>query len=312
MYDNEPERIYEAACRLVHQGISVIPTGGGISRKAKEPHVVALKASGHTRIDQEGQLRSSWKSMQQQLPSADDLRTWFLQIRARGLGMVTGAISGFVVIDVDLAGLPLMRELGWTPHVYSPSGGAHLYLKHPGWFVQSNASRNKKTLPPGFDVRGDGGYIMFPPSRNRQGQYQRTGERRPLPVQDVPEKVTVAGETYHLREALGLSEPEGEQGIPIPYRPFEGSDDDRCPMSVMLDRAADYAPESRNRGAFMLGLWANANGYRLDETLMAAEEYVWMVQGVKSSPFTVEEARSAVRSAYSYPRKEPWIKREAR
>lgn len=310
MYDQEPEQIYKVACSLVSQGISVIPTGGGFSQKAKEPHVVALKATGHTQVNTDGQLRSSWKPMQQQLPSADDLRTWFLQTRARGLGMVTGAISGYIVIDVDLAGLTLMRELGWKPHVYSPSGGAHLYLKHPGWFVQSNASRNKKALPPGFDIRADGGYIMFPPSRNRQGQYRRTDERRALQVKDVPEVVTVAGETYKLREALGLTEPEGEQGIPIPYRPFEGHDDDRCPMSVMLDRAADYAPESRNKGAFMLGLWANANGYRQDETLRAAEEYVWMVQGVKVSPFTLDEARSAVRSAYTYPKKEPWTKRE--
>ncbi|MFC3860338.1 hypothetical protein ACFOPQ_06115 [Deinococcus antarcticus] len=78
----------------------------------------------------------------------------------------------------------------------------------------------------------------------------------------------------------------------------------------MLDRAADYAPDSRNKGAFMLGIWANANGYRRDETLNTAEEYVWMVQGVKSTPFTVDEARSAIRSAYTYPQKEPWKRRE--
>lgn len=311
MYDNEPEQILQVARQLVSQGISVIPTGGGISQRAKQPHAQALIASGHTYQNSDGETRASWKPMQSRLPTQADLETWYLQTRARGLGMVTGAISGYVVIDVDVEGLPLMRELGWKPHVISPSGGAHLYLKHPGWFVQSNASKNKKALPPGFDVRGDGGYIMFPPSRNRKGQYRRTDERRRLLVEDVPEEVTVDGQTYQLREALGLTPPapEPEMTERASFTPFY-ADDDRCPMSVMLDRAADYAVDSRNKGAFMLGLWANANGYSCEEAISAAFDYTGMVQGVKSTPFTVEEARTAIASAYTYPRKDPWVRKE--
>lgn len=178
MCDDEPEQIYRAACLLVSQGISVIPTGGGVSQRAKEPHKQALIASGHTSTNGSRELRASWKPMQTQLSSAEDLQTWYMQTRARGLlGMVTGELSGYVVIDVDLEGLPLLHELGWKPHVISPSGGAHLYLYHPGWFVPSSTSKSKKTSPPGFDMRGDGGYIMFPPSRNRQGFYRRTDER---------------------------------------------------------------------------------------------------------------------------------------
>lgn len=312
MSDHEPEQIYEAACRLVQQGISVIPTGGGVSKAAKEPHKQALIASGHTYINEAGETRASWKPMQFKLPTRADLETWFLQTRARGLGMVTGELSGYVVIDIDCEGLPLMAALGWKPHVISPSGGAHLYLNHPGWFVQSAASKNKKTLPAGFDVRGDGGYIMFPPSRNRAGFYRRTDHRRKLSIDDVPEEVTVEGKTYQLRQALGLTPPAPEperQGRPS-FTPFY-ADDDRCPLHVILDRAADYASDSRNKGAFMLGLWANANGYRVEETLYAAHDYLEMVQGVKRTPFTLEEAQKAVRSAYTYPKKEPWKKREA-
>lgn len=312
MYDNESEQIYEAACHLVRRGISVIPTGGGVSQGAKEPHKQALIASGHTYTNGNGQIRASWKPMQTQLPTSEDLRTWYMGVRARGLGMVTGELSGYVVIDVDLEGLPLMHELGWTPHVVSPSGGAHLYLHHPGWSVQSNASKNKKTLPPGFDVRGDGGYIMFPPSRNRQGFYRRTDQRQRLSVMDVPEEVTVAGETYRLRQALGLTPPALQEPRNAERPGFQPSyaDDDRCPLFVILDRAADYAPDSRNKGAFMLGLWANANDYSRDEALRAAGEYVDMVQGVKRAPFTLDEAQKAVASAYTYPKKERWEKRK--
>ncbi|MFB9992838.1 bifunctional DNA primase/polymerase [Deinococcus oregonensis] len=311
MGDNEPERIYRAACQLVGQGISVLPTGGGISLKAKQPHVQALKASGYTSTTEQGRVRGSWKPLQHELPTADDLKVWFLQIRAGGLGIVTGAMSGYVVIDVDRAGLPLMRELGWKPHVLSPSGGAHLYLQHPGWFVPSNASHTKCALPPGVDVRGDGGYIMFPPSRTRTGVYQRTDERRRLHVADVPERVRVAEKTYHLREALGLTRPIPQEPPSAKWPSVHSVDaDDRCPLSVMLDRAADYALESRNKGAFMLGLWAHANGYSREDALSAAHEYTEMVRGVKPSPFGVEEAQTAITSAYTYPRKDSWKRQE--
>lgn len=312
LYDDEAERVYEAACHLVRQGISVIPTGGGVSQGAKAPHKQALIASGHTSLNTDGEPRASWKPMQTQLPTAQDLNIWYRQVRARGLGMVTGELSGYIVIDVDLEGLPLMHELGWKPHVISPSGGAHLYLHHPGWYVQSNASKNKKTLPPGFDVRGDGGYIMFPPSRNRQGFYRRTEQRQRLRMEEVPETVTVAGETYRLRQALGLTPPAPQEPRSAERTSFQPSfsDEERCPMFLMLDRAADYAADSRNKGAFMLGLWANANGYNMGEALRAAGEYTDIVQGVKRTPFTLEEAQKAVASAFTYPKKDPWTRRE--
>lgn len=244
MYDDEPEQIYRVACLLVRQGISVIPTGGGVSVRAKEPHKQALIASGHTYTNDDGELRASWKPMQTQLPTAEDLKIWYTGVRARGLGMVTGKLSGYVVVDADLEGLPLLHELGWKPHVISPSGGAHLYLHHPGWFVPSNASKNKKTLPPGFDVRGDGGYIMFPPSRNRQGFYRRTDQRRRLCTEDVPEEVTVAGETYSLRQALGLTLPAPRESQAAQQSNFGSLDanDERCPMFLVLGRAALPAP----------------------------------------------------------------------
>ncbi|CAM3599448.1 hypothetical protein DESA109040_17490 [Deinococcus saxicola] len=73
MYDDESEQIYEAAYHLVRQGISVIPTSGGVSQGAKEPHKQALIASGHTYTNGDGELRASWKLLQTQLPTAKDL-----------------------------------------------------------------------------------------------------------------------------------------------------------------------------------------------------------------------------------------------
>lgn len=319
---SESESMYHAARALISRGLSVIPTGGGRTRAAKQPHYVALGATGHTAINGAGEEHATWRAFQERQATEDELQAWYLEQGARGIGLVTGAVSRLVVVDVDTEGLPLLAHLGWRPHVISPSGGAHLYVRHPGWYVPSNASKTKASLPSGFDVRGDGGYIMVSPSRNPQGQYRRTPERKLLCAQAIPETLTWAGETYSLRAALGLVAPSAAPPAAVPAPDarskfgspslMQDQDDDRCPLWLILDRAAEHAPVSRNKGAFYLGLWANANGYRLDETLGQVEAYLHLVAGVKSEPFPGEEAAKAIRSGYSIPRKEPWRREEKR
>lgn len=313
---NESATLYRVACELVGRGLSVIPTGGGRTRVAKQPHYAALSATGHTAVGSTGEVQATWRAFQHRQPTEAELRGWYLDTGARGIGLVTGAISGLVVVDVDVEGLPLLAHLGWTPHVRSPSGGAHLYVKHPGWYVPSNASKTKASLPLGFDVRGDGGYIMLPPSHTPQGQYRRTDERRLLKVSDIPEEVEWEGESYALRYALGLAAPvpPPEPVSPAPSARYcsAASDDERCPMWLILERAAEHAPVSRNKGAFYLGMWGNANGYPLDETLASVEEYLRLVSGIKTAPFPREEAAKAIRSGYSVPRRDPWKREENR
>ncbi len=310
MYEHEPEQMYKEACARVACGLSVIPTGGGISPKAKQPHHEALKATGHFTINQEGKRRSSWKELQRRLPTQAELEAWYLEHRARGLGIVTGEVSGWVVVDVDQAGLGLLQELAWAPHVLTPSGGAHLYVRHPGWYVASNASHTNGALPPGFDVRGDGGHVMAPPSRNRAGTYRRTEVRRALGIEEIPEEVTVDGVTYPLRAALGLVRPAPVARPSRETRSAADSDDDQVPVWLMVDRAAEYASESRNKGAFMFGLWMHANGYALHEAQRHVEEYVHLVVDLRQGPFTIEEARQAVASAYRYERQAPWVRQD--
>ena len=311
MEAHEPEALYQMASGLVSRGLSVIPTGGGLSDKAKQPHFQALKSTGHHSTNAKGELKATWRAMQSRRATDDELRAWYLEHRARGIGVVTGQLSGYVVVDVDMAGLELLDHLGWRPHVLSPSGGCHLYLKHPGWYVPSNASKTKHELPPGFDVRGDGGYIMFPPTRTRAGSYRRTAQTRPLTIQEIPETLNWKGEIYPLRAALGLTRPSEPVTEPLSTRPhFPDPEDERCPIWLILERAAEHAPVSRNKGAFFLGLWTNANGYHLDESLHYLDEYLALVQGVKPSSFARQEAEGALRSGYSLPRKAPWQRRD--
>lgn len=93
----------------------------------------------------------------------DTIRTWWANWPDANVGIVTGAASGIVVGDVDhverfkVLGLELSTTL--TAHT-GRERGVHHYFLYPGVPVP-NSSRN------GFDVRGDGGYVVAPPSLHR-------------------------------------------------------------------------------------------------------------------------------------------------
>lgn len=89
------------------------------------------------------------------------------------IGMPTGAASGRVVLDIDthtLDGFEVLRELEWengalpeTLTALTGGGGEHRYFEHvPG--------SRCGTLAPGIDLKGDGGYVILPPSVHVSGQ----------------------------------------------------------------------------------------------------------------------------------------------
>jgi len=89
------------------------------------------------------------------------------------IGMPTGWVSGLVAIDVDIrddrTGMDWLNAhsemLPPTRTHKTRSGGLHLIFKMPSDIdVRSSASR----LAPGIDVRGNGGYIVLPPSPGYQ------------------------------------------------------------------------------------------------------------------------------------------------
>ena len=90
------------------------------------------------------------------------------------IGILTGAPSGIVVIDVDAGGeetlAKLEREHGPLPptvQARTGTGRRHIYFKHPGMPVKNDV---KRRLGPGLDVRGDGGFVVAPPSLHANGK----------------------------------------------------------------------------------------------------------------------------------------------
>lgn len=105
---------------------------------------------------------------------------WWNEWPEANIGIVTGASSGLIVLDVDPrhGGDAALRQLiaqhGELPKqlwVRTGGGGWHIFFAHPGERIRNTQQSQK--LGAGLDVRGDGGYIVAPPSLHQSGaRYQ--------------------------------------------------------------------------------------------------------------------------------------------
>jgi hypothetical protein len=136
-----------AALRLAERGVPVFPC------RAADKSPLTLRGF-HDATTEPGAIRRWWARWPDAL-----------------IGMPTGAASGAVVVDLDVKngndgigafeGLRADRDLPPHPLVQTQSGGRHLYFAAvPGRTIRCSASR----IAPGVDVRGNGGYVIVPPS----------------------------------------------------------------------------------------------------------------------------------------------------
>lgn len=148
------------------------------------------------------------------------IHAWWTKWPTANVGVPTGKVSGFFVVDEDRAGAleELEREHGPIPatwRVRTGRDGRHLYLK----FNDDNPVRNSAgKIAQGIDVRGDGGYVMVPPSVT-EGPYEVLDR---LPVAEPPAWLLEAA----TRQPSPTTAPVGDRGRsgpvpvdsgPIPY-----------------------------------------------------------------------------------------------
>lgn len=111
-----------------------------------------------------------WSEFQQRRPTEEEVRRWFTW--PLNIAVVTGRISGVVVIDLDSfqAICWAKRVLPYTPWQTRTPRGFHLWYRHSGILVRNQARLD--THPDGrleIDVRGDGGYAIGPGSVHKTG-----------------------------------------------------------------------------------------------------------------------------------------------
>jgi hypothetical protein len=137
----------EAANHYVGLGFSVIP----LENKGKRPVV-------------------AWSDYQNRVATPEEIHQWFSGTDYN-LGIVTGRVSGLSVIDCDNeSAVTLARAKGLPDCPTVKTGrGFHFYFKDE----EGVGNFQKRDDLPGIDLRGQGGYVVAPPSVHANGiQYE--------------------------------------------------------------------------------------------------------------------------------------------
>jgi archaellum biogenesis ATPase FlaH len=132
--------ILKTALELASRKISVMPVG-----KDKIPLI-------------------KWQVFQKKIASQAEIEDWWKKFPQAQLGIITGELSNMTVVDVEAGGD--VSKLPATAIATTGGGGWHYYYRyHQGY-------KNKARIAPLTDIRGEGGYVMAPPSISDKGPYE--------------------------------------------------------------------------------------------------------------------------------------------
>ena len=115
-----------------------------------------------------------WEKFQKRKADQKEIEEWWQKWPDANVAIVTGAASNNLgVIDKDTeegrrAIEEIIPESFITPMTETPREGGHIYCLIPPGIELRN---NTRTIP-GCDFRGEGGYILAPPSMTEHGQYK--------------------------------------------------------------------------------------------------------------------------------------------
>ncbi len=146
------QRNVKAALRLGSSGLAILPCN-----LRKVPQVSDFKNAASSDLEQ--------------------IKMWFDGKNDYVPGLLTGERNGIAVLDVDrkgnVDGFNSLASLGIDPDklshvsVATQSRGAHYYFQYEDGIGCSNAG-----LPPGIDVRGEGGFVIAQGAVTDIGEYK--------------------------------------------------------------------------------------------------------------------------------------------
>ena len=183
---NDKKTLLESALRYIKQGKSIIPVG-----KDKRPLI-------------------KWEEFQRRIASETEVISWFQNWPKAQIGMVTGAISNLAVVDVE-------KEYGDYKNLNLPdtsvsktgSGGFHLFYRY------TDGIRNRaKVGGQDVDIRGEGGYVILPPSSNNAGKYEWIILKEQLPTFPV----SIFGEETKKVEKFDKTKVEEHEFVDMDYQ----------------------------------------------------------------------------------------------
>lgn len=175
--------LLEAARRYHALGWAVVPLHTPSARGCSCRKAARCPSAGkHPRLE--------WKGYQHRRPSAVELERWWCEWPDANLGVLTGVISGLVVLDVDArsGGLETLHELDarglWMPddNPLVATGGRGLHH-----YVRLDRPLPKCAPFDGIELQADGGLVVAPPSLHVSGRrYEWLRAPGPSPLPPIP------------------------------------------------------------------------------------------------------------------------------
>lgn len=247
--------------KLRNRGLSLIPVAG-----KRAP-------------DKDGAKRPSipWQEFQERIATEDEIKKW-LELYPNGdIGVVTGPISRLLVLDIDGEDGKLALKGYNIPPTWTvkTKRGWHYYFR---WVPALDGKvTTKAAIKPSVDVRGEGGYVVAPPSAGYNGT-PYTWERAPhlVPLAVPPEWL------------LNLLPPKGTTLTTVKH-------DDNSKQSWMLNAFDDIKEGNRNETFTRIAGSLRAKGY--------GKEEIFELLKAKSMEinFDLRELRTISESVSRYP-----------
>lgn len=181
-----------------------------------------------------------WKQFQEELVPFKLFDRWYGEgeqfSRRQNMGMITGRASGNIfVLDLDLykgstaatwwETQIFLNNHGEIPHCWrsrTGGGGRHLFFRAPETWVVPN---NNTAL--GIDIKGQGGFVVLPPSLHTDGVYAWESGYSPFEVGELEEAPRwLLDAIDELAEMHGghIPETRAQDGEPVLATPSPASD----------------------------------------------------------------------------------------
>jgi hypothetical protein len=141
--------LLQAALSYLNRGYSIIPVNPSLKEEfEKQPYI-------------------PWTEFQSRRPSEKEIRGWWTRWPKAMIGVVTGKISNLLSVDADTEQAiekanELIPDSLEIPIVNTPRRGKHYHFSYHDGIRNSNDGL--------LHVRGEGGFIILPPSKREDGR----------------------------------------------------------------------------------------------------------------------------------------------
>jgi len=223
------------------------------------------------------------------------LHTWWSEHPKANIGLPTGAVSGVLVVDMDVPeghfNLPKLQNtyapFPQTRRARTANGGLHYYFQYPQDGKRYPGAVGLSGLI-GIDVRAEGNYVVLPPSRLFNRKYYQWAQ---------PEQEVAAAPVWLLSL---LTQAEEQRHPPQQGWGFASSSGEKW-LGEALAKAREG---NRNTVGFWLARMLRNDGLSQQEALSIVLSYANRVPQGERPAYTSKEANDSVVSAYSRPAQE--------